>query len=393
MRRFDYKWHNILYDCNRKFSEPLMIPINKPQIDENERQEILKVLDEGILTSASNCGGKRVQDFEVLLADFLHVKHAIAVNSGTAALNASILAAGIKETDEILIPSFTFVATANSVSCTGAKPVFVDIEKDTYTMNPVDLEKKITKRTRAIIPVHLYGHPAKMDEILEIARKHSLVVIEDACQSLGSVYNGKQTGTLGQMGCFSMYASKVLTSGEGGAITTNSDEYAEILKMIRNHGMVHGYDTRIIGFNMRLPEISAAIAKTQMKKIRSMLEKRTVNAKKLGELLNERIDRKYLILPQDDERVKYNWYLYTVALINNRDRVKKFLNDNGIGATVYYDPPVHETPYYSKFHNGALEVTEWASKSVLSLPVHPSITENDIDLIASKVVEAIKSYL
>jgi perosamine synthetase len=393
MRRFDYKWRNILYDCNRKISEPLMIPINKPQIDENERQEILKVLDEGILTSASNSGGKRVQDFEVLLADFLHVKHAIAVNSGTAALNASILAAGIKETDEILIPSFTFVATANSVSCTGAKPVFVDIEKDTYTMNPVDLEKKITKRTRAIIPVHLYGHPAKMDEILEIARKHSLVVIEDACQSLGSIYNGKQTGTLGQMGCFSMYASKVLTSGEGGAITTNSDEYAEILKMIRNHGMVHGYDTRIIGFNMRLPEISAAIAKTQMKKIRSMLEKRTVNAKKLGELLSERIDRKYLVLPLDDERVKYNWYLSTVALINNRDRVKKFLNDNGIGATVYYDPPVHETPYYSKFHNGELEVTEWASKSVLSLPVHPSITENDIELIASKVVEAIKSYL
>ncbi len=269
-----------------------MIPIKKPQIDENERQEILKVLDEGILTSASNSGGKRVQDFEGLLADFLHVKHAIAVNSGTAALNASILAAGIKETDEILIPSFTFVATANSVSCTGAKPVFVDIEKDTYTMNPLDLENKITKKTRAIIPVHLYGHPAKMNEILEIARKHSLIVIEDACQSLGSLYNGKQTGTLGQMGCFSMYASKVLTSGEGGAIATNSDEYAEILRMIRNHGMVHGYDTRIIGFNMRLPEISAAIAKTQMKKIRLMLEKRSVNAKKLGELLNDRIARK-----------------------------------------------------------------------------------------------------
>jgi dTDP-4-amino-4,6-dideoxygalactose transaminase len=188
-----------------------------------------------------------------------------------------------------------------------------------------------------------------------------------------------------------MYASKVLTSGEGGAITTNSDEYAEVLRMIRNHGMVHGYDTRIIGFNMRLPEISAAIAKTQMKKIRLMLEKRSVNAKKLGELLNDRIARKYLVLPQDDKRVKYNWYLYTVALINNRDRVKKFLNDNGIGATVYYDPPVHQTPYYSKFHNAELEVTEWASKTVLSLPVHPSVTENDIELIASKVVEAIKS--
>ena len=366
-----------------------MIPINKPQIDDEERQEILKVLDEGILTSASNFGGKRVQDFERLLADFLHVKHAIAVNSGTAALHASILAAGIKESDEILIPSFTFVATANSVACTGAKPVFVDIEKDTYTMDPLDLENKITKKTRAIIPVHLYGHPAKMDEIKEIANKHSIIVIEDACQSLGSTYDGKQTGTLGQMGCFSMYASKVLTSGEGGAITTDSDEFAEKLRMIRNHGMVSGYDTRIIGFNMRLPEISAAIAKTQMKKIQSMLDKRASNARKLGQLLSNKIKDKNIVLPHENQRTKYNWYLYTVALNDSRDKVKKFLNDSGIGATIYYDPPVHQTPFYSKFYNGELEITEWASKSVLSLPVHPSITEKDLDFMANKVEEAI----
>ena len=366
-----------------------MIPINKPQIDDEERQEILKVLDEGILTSASNFGGKRVQDFERLLADFLHVKHAIAVNSGTAALHASILAAGIKESDEILIPSFTFVATANSVACTGSKPVFVDIENDTYTMDPLDLENKITKKTRAIIPVHLYGHPAKMDEIKEIANKHSIIVIEDACQSLGSTYDGKQTGTLGQMGCFSMYASKVLTSGEGGAITTDSDEFAEKLRMIRNHGMVNGYDTRIIGFNMRLPEISAAIAKIQMKKIQSMLDKRASNARKLGQLLSNKIKDKNIVLPHENQRTKYNWYLYTVALNDSRDKVKKFLNDSGIGATIYYDPPVHQTPFYSKFYNGELEITEWASKSVLSLPVHPSITEKDLDFMANKVEEAI----
>ena len=366
-----------------------MIPINKPQIDDEERQEILKVLDEGILTSASNFGGKRVQDFERLLADFLHVKHAIAVNSGTAALHASILAVGIKESDEILIPSFTFVATANSVACTGAKPVFVDIEKDTYTMDPLDLENKITKKTRAIIPVHLYGHPAKMDEIKEIANKHSIIVIEDACQSLGSTYDGKQTGTLGQMGCFSMYASKVLTSGEGGAITTDSDEFAEKLRMIRNHGMVSGYDTRIIGFNMRLPEISAAIAKTQMKKIQSMLDKRASNARKLGQLLSNKIKDKNIVLPHENQRTKYNWYLYTVALNDSRDKVKKFLNNSGIGATIYYDPPVHHTPFYSKFYNRELEITEWASKSVLSLPVHPSITEKDLDFMANKVEEAI----
>ena len=311
------------------------------------------------------------------------------MNSGTAALHASILAAGIKESDEILIPSFTFVATANSVACTGAKPVFVDIEKDTYTMDPLDLENKITKKTRAIIPVHLYGHPAKMDEIKEIANKHSIIVIEDACQSLGSTYDGKQTGSLGQMGCFSMYASKVLTSGEGGAITTDSDEFAEKLRMIRNHGMVSGYDTRIIGFNMRLPEISAAIAKTQMKKIQSMLDKRASNARKLGQLLSNKIKDKNIVLPHENQRTKYNWYLYTVALNDSRDKVKKFLNDSGIGATIYYDPPVHQTPFYSKFYNRELEITEWASKSVLSLPVHPSITEKDLDFMANKVEEAI----
>ena len=368
-----------------------MIPINKPQIDDDERQEILKVLDDGILTSASYSGGKRVQEFEGLLADFLHVKHAVAVNSGTAALHASILAAGIKKDDEVLIPSFTFVATANSVACTGAIPVFVDIEKDTYCMNPQDLQSKITDRTRAIIPVHLYGHPAKMDEILEIANKRSLMVIEDACQSLGSTFDGKQTGSIGQMGCFSMYASKVLTSGEGGAITTNNDEFADKLRMIRNHGMVDGYDPRIVGFNMRLPEIPAAIAKAQMKKIQSMLNKRANNADKLGQLLRDSINDKNIVLPHENQRTKYNWYLYTVAFNESRDKVKKFLNENGIGATVYYDPPVHQTPYYSKFHTGELEITEWASKSVLSLPVHPSVTENDLDMIAHSVEKAIKS--
>jgi len=368
-----------------------MIPINKPQIDDDERQEILKVLDDGILTSASYSGGKRVQEFEELLANFLHVKHAVAVNSGTAALHASILAAGIKKDDEVLIPSFTFVATANSVACTGAKPVFVDIEKDTYCMNPQDLQSKITDKTRAIIPVHLYGHPAKMNEILEIANKKSLMVIEDACQSLGSTLDGKQTGSIGQMGCFSMYASKVLTSGEGGAITTNSDEFAENLRMIRNHGMVDGYDTRIVGFNMRLPEIPAAIAKMQMKKIQSMLDKRAANAKKLGQLLGDNISAKDIVLPHENQRTKYNWYLYTVAFNESRDKIKKFLNENGIGATVYYDPPVHQTPYYSKFHSGELETTEWASKSVLSLPVHPSVTENELDMMARTIEKAIKS--
>ena len=182
-------------------------------------------------------------------------------------MHAALLAAGVKQGDEVLLPSFTFVATANSVVAAGAKPIFVDINREDYTIDVSDLRTKITKNSKAIIPVHLYGHVSDMDEIIELAAKHSLDIIEDACQSLGSTYKKKQTGTLGLMGCFSLYASKVLTSGEGGAVATNDDDLADKLKMIRNHGMVEGYDTRIFGLNLRLPELSAAIAKVQMKKL------------------------------------------------------------------------------------------------------------------------------
>src|SRR5919112_5296718 len=243
-----------------------MIPINRPWIDNEEKQEIIKVIDENALTSAARDGGKRVQDFESSLREFLNVKHVVSVNSGTAALHAALLALNIKTDDEVLLPSFTFVATANAVVASGAKPVFVDINTKDYTINVQDLKRKITKKSKAIIPVHLYGHPADMDEIIELASKYSIDIIEDACQSLGSTYKKKQTGTLGLIGCFSMYASKVLTSGEGGAVITNHSALADKLKMIRNHGMVEGNDTRIFGLNLRLPELSAAIAKVQMKK-------------------------------------------------------------------------------------------------------------------------------
>jgi perosamine synthetase len=228
-----------------------MIPINKPLIGEEEKREVMSVLEESALTSSARDGGRRVRDFESQVKSYLGVKHVLAVNSGTAALHAALLAAGVKQGDEVLLPSFTFVATANAVVAAGGKPVFVDIKKDDYTVDVSDMESKITKKSRAVVPVHLYGHPADMDEISELAEKHSIDVIEDACQSLGSTYKKKQTGTFGVMGCFSMYASKVLTAGEGGAIATDDDEMADRIKTIRNHGMVEGNDTRILGLNLR----------------------------------------------------------------------------------------------------------------------------------------------
>ena len=377
-----------------------MIPINRPWIDNEEKQEIIKVIDENALTSAARDGGKRVQDFESSLRRFLNVKHIVAVNSGTAALHAALLALDIKTDDEVLLPSFTFVATANAVVASGAKPVFVDINTKDYTIDLHDLKKKISRKSKAIIPVHLYGHPADLTELNEIANQHSLYIIEDACQSLGSTYKNKQTGTFGTMGCFSMYASKVLTAGEGGAIVTNEDKIADTLKMIRNHGMVEGYDTRVLGLNYRLPELSAAIAKIQMKKLKTILDLRRRNSLLLSNLL-ETIIKKYNIqIPQEDQIKKFNWYLYTLAFngsddLTLRDHIKKKLIENGIGVAVYYDPPVHKTPFYQKFSslNDDLQNTNWSSEHVLSFPVHPGVSEIDIQNIVNVLEKELQNII
>ncbi|HET6640255.1 MAG TPA: DegT/DnrJ/EryC1/StrS family aminotransferase [Nitrososphaeraceae archaeon] len=395
-----------------------MIPINRPWLSDEEKKEILKVLDEGVLTSPALEGGKRVREFESLLRSYLNIKHVIAVNSGTSALLAALLALGLKEGDEVLLPSFTFVASANSVVAAGGTPVFVDINKADYTIDIKDLATKITDRTRAIMPVHLYGHPADLDEIFEIAKSDSIQIVEDACQSLGSEYRKRQTGTIGSMGCFSMYASKVLTSGEGGAIVTDDDQLADRLRMIRNHGMVEGYDTRVFGLNLRLPELSAAIAKGQMKKLSEMLEKRRNNANLLTDLLSHpNIDGFTTPTEPEDGHKKFNWYLYTVTLdgrqsetknigsdlsdyADARDLIKdEMANTAKIGVAVYYDPPVHLTPYYKELVRSRLpdqnrekpnnlKTTEWASKHVLSLPVHPLLSTQDIEYIANSFKSA-----
>ena len=442
-----------LAHIEHRSNEINMIPINKPMIGEEERREVLEVLDENsTLTSPAKDGGKKVQNFEQLLREFLHIKHAIAVNSGTAALYSSFVALGIKPGDEIILPSFTFVATANAVIAAGGKPVFVDIKKQEsdYTMDIQDLKSKFTDKTRVVVPVHLYGNPANLDEIGEVLRHSSngyVDIVEDACQSLGSTYRNQQTGTFGLMGCFSMYASKVVTAGEGGAIVTNSDEIADRLKMIRNHGMVEGYDTRIFGLNLRLPEMSAAVAKAQMLKLPKMLTQRRRNAKLLTELLSDsgtnftKSVAEFVTLPEHkmgiDEK-EPNWYLYTLAFKRDGIRnniLKKLITEYKIGAAVYYDPPVHKTPFYEEMalisrtpgvniptpiandkHSLQLESstgnstkksiensdiktnsikltnTNWASKHVLSLPVHPLLTDQDINYIAASLIETISSF-
>jgi len=347
------------------------IPINIPDIDEQEIREVTSVLSEKALTSASFEGGKRVRQFEDLLSNFVKSKFAIAVNSGTSALQASLYALDVKPNDEVLIPSFTFVATANSVKSLGAKPVFVDILKDNFTMDPDDMKKKITKRTKAIIPVHLYGHIAHMEEIMEIAKKNHLEIIEDASQSLGSKFKGKHSGTFSRLGCFSMYAAKVMTAGEGGAIVTDDKKLYEKLKQIRNHGLSKHHITSKFGLNLRLPEINAAIAKIQMKKLPTFLRQRKKNAQLLTELLQNHD----IILPMARKNEVMNWYLYTIVT-KQRDKIMNKLNSAGIGAAIYYNPPIHQTPYYKT--KKTLTTTEWASRHVISLPIHTKVKKSNL---------------
>ena len=358
------------------------IPVNIPIIGKEEIKAVNEVLKTGMLTSAAKSGGKNVQEFEKLSSAFVKSKFSVAVNSGTAALQAALHALDVKNGDEVLLPSFTFVATANAVKSIGAKPIFVDILKENYTMDPHDLEKKITRKSRVVIPVHLYGNVAFMNKISKIAKKYHLKILEDAAQSLGSTLNKKHTGTFGDIGCYSLYPAKVMTSGEGGFLVTNDKKLHEKLLMIRNHGMVHGYDTKIFGLNLRMPEINAAIAKEQIKKLPKFLFKRKKNAKHLSDLLSDM----NIEIPISRKNENVNWYLYTIAL-QNRDKLMKKLNSKGFGAAAYYPTPVHKTPFYKL--KIKLPVTDWAANHVLSLPVQPNVTPKNLNDMAKIIRETI----
>ncbi|MEM2250399.1 MAG: DegT/DnrJ/EryC1/StrS aminotransferase family protein, partial [Candidatus Bathyarchaeia archaeon] len=240
-----------------------MIPINAPQIGEEEIEAVAKVLKSGILTHALGAG-PMVKKFEEEFARFVEAKHAIAVNSGTAALHMALAAAGVKQGDEVVLPSFTFVATAETVVLAGARPVFVDINPETYNVSPEAVEKALTKKTKAVIAVDLYGSPADLKPIREIADKHGLKVIEDAAQAHGAVYKGKPVGSFADVACWSFYASKNMTTGEGGMVTTNDDEIAGTLRLIRSHGEKEKYKSVLLGHNYRMPEIEAAIGIVQL---------------------------------------------------------------------------------------------------------------------------------
>lgn len=367
-----------------------MIPINAPKIGKEEIEAVVKVLESGILTHGLGAG-PMVTQFEKDFAKFVGAKHAIAVNTGTAALHLALSAADIKTGDEVILPSFTFVATAEVVVIAGAKPVFVDIDPETYNISPEKIEKRITEKTKAVMPVDLYGLPANMQPIKEIAEKHGLIIIEDAAQAHGASYIGKPLGTFADAACWSFYASKNMTTGEGGMVTTNDDELAKKIRFMRSHGEKEKYKSIMLGHNYHMPEIQAAIGSVQLEKLPIFLDKRRENAKKLTANLK---DTEKLELPKEPDGYQHSWYLYTVRLKNaekqQRNRILEKLRQKEIDAQVYYRYPIHLMPYYSKFGKYRLPETEKAANQVFSLPVHPNVTKEQVEYISQTLLHLLE---
>ena len=364
-----------------------LIPINLPIIGEEEVEAVVKVLRSGLLTSGLGAG-PMVSQFEKKYAEFAGVKHAVAVNTGTAALHSAIVAAGVKHGDEVILPSFTFVATAEAVVMAGGKPVFTDIDPETCNISPAEIKKSITKKTKAIVPVDLYGLPAEIKPIREVAAKNDLALVEDAAQAHGATYDGKPAGVFADAACWSFYASKNMTTGEGGVITTDSDEMAEILRLIRTHGEKAKYASLMLGYNYRMSEIQAAIGLVQLGKLPSFVAKRRENAKRLTRLLAK---TERLQLPKETKDLQHSWYLYTVRLknatVNERNKIVEELRRKDIGAEVYYVNPVHLMPYYREsFGRRKLPETEKAAKQVFSLPIHPGVTEAQVGYIGKTLL-------
>jgi dTDP-4-amino-4,6-dideoxygalactose transaminase len=362
-----------------------MIPINAPQIGEEEIKAVVKVMRSGALTHGIGAG-PMVTKFEKAFADFVKAKQAIAVNTGTSALHASLSVAGVKAGDEVILPSFTFVATGEVVAMIGAKPIFVDIDPVTYNITCENIKKAMTKKTKAIMPVDLYGLPANVPLIREIAEKHDLRVIEDAAQAHGGFCKDKPAGTFADIACWSFYGSKNMTTGEGGMITTSNNEFAEKLRWLRSHGEKVKYESLMLGHNYHMPEIEAAIGCVQLARLPNFVARRRKNAERLSEKLGK---VRNLQLPIEPEGLRSSWYLYTARLKGaNRERRDKTvgqLKQKGIGAEVYYVNPIHLMPFYAKLGKYKLPETEKASSQVLSLPIHPGVTEEQVDFIAETV--------
>ena len=352
-----------------------MIPAAKPIIGDDEREAVDRVLRSGMLAQ-----GPEVAAFEEEFSKFVNGHKCVAVNSGTSALHMALVAADIKHGDEVIVPSFTFAATANSVALTGATPVFVDIDPRTFNIDPAAIEAAITPKTKAIQPVHLYGQPAQMDKIQEIAKKYNLLILEDAAQAHLATLNGQYVGSFGIAGTFSFYPTKNMTSGEGGMISCASEDFARMCKLLRNQGMEMKYRNEVVGFNTRMTDIHAAIGRVQLPKVEEWTKTRQRNAKFLNENLFG------VVIPYLIPNAVHVYHQYTIRIVgHSRDKFAEEMTNRGVGNGVYYPIPVHHLPSFDlKFD---LPNTTAACNEVISIPVHPSLTQHELET----VVEVINS--
>jgi dTDP-4-amino-4,6-dideoxygalactose transaminase len=351
-----------------------MIPIAKPVLGEEEMKAVASVLESGMLVQ-----GAKVKEFEEKFARYVGTKYAIAANNGTTALHLGLLATGVKQGDEVITTPFSFIATATTIIFCGAKPVFVDIDPRTFNIDAEKIEDAITPKTKAIMPVHLYGLSAEMDRIMEIAKKYNLMIIEDACQAHGAEFNGRRVGTFGDCGCFSFYPTKNMTTGEGGMITTNNKEIMEKTRLLREHGQKTRYEHVMIGYNYRLTEIHAAIGIEQLKKLEEFNKNRIENAKVLSNGMREYVD-----VPYVPPNTRHVYHQYTIK-VKDRDEFKEKLAKDGIGTGVYYPKLIYQYPPLKKYARKT-KVAEDMISEVISLPVHPSLSGADLDSIVKSVI-------
>jgi dTDP-4-amino-4,6-dideoxygalactose transaminase len=355
-----------------------MIPISRPQISEAEKKAVLEVLESGMLAQ-----GPRVARLEERFAEVCGTHHAVATSSGTTALHIALLAHGIGPGDEVITTPFTFIATVNAILFVGARPVLVDVEEETFNIDPALIETAITPRTRAIIPVHLYGYPCDMDAVMEIARRHGLLVIEDAAQAIAATYKGTPVGNFGT-GCFSLYATKNVVAGEGGMITTDDESLAEHCRMLRHHGMRQRYHHEFLGYNFRMTDLHAAIALAQMDRLEEFIAKRRENAA----YLSAHIDS--VVTPQVREGYEHVWHQYVVRVAprggRDRDAAARQLREAGVGTGIHYPLPAHQHGYVRDVVGEvSFPVAERLASEVLSLPVHPGLSPADLEQIVEAV--------
>ncbi|HWG03740.1 MAG TPA: DegT/DnrJ/EryC1/StrS family aminotransferase [Beijerinckiaceae bacterium] len=351
------------------------------------RNEIRRAIDE-VCDAQALILGPHVEKFEKHLAAYSQTRHAIGVSSGTDALLCALMGIGIKPDDEVICPSFTFFATAGSIARLGAKPVFVDIDPRTFNIDPSLIEKKITRKTRAIMPVHLFGQIADMEAINEIACRHGLKTIEDAAQAIGAKQNGKPSCSHGFAGCLSFYPTKNLGAfGDAGAICTNDDEFAETCRLLRVHGSGHQYHHKLIGGMFRLAGIQAAVLDVKLKYLEGWHEGRRRNAA----IYDSMLAGSKVVTPRIEEG---NWSIYNqyVVRVSERDKVKQRLAEHGIGSAVYYPIPLHQQDCFAYLgvNEGELPETERACREVLALPIYPELKEEQIRYVAKQLLEAVQ---